>query len=237
MEVCNLSKIRGWFEWLEHGKTAFDIVIALGGSTVIRALLLQFTRLPSFWITPIWLISASAILWLMVAFVHKKIFFPQQPDQSTDLASVDLSVKEVNDLFGGINPRFRDDIEKAVRTQVERVPTGAERETYMIRGLVLCISGIMLEGIWNGIFRSQILALQKLNDGGLKRDGVFPFYTKAAADNPAVYKDYTFDQWLGYMRSQTLIREDGDIINITVKGQSFLKFLLDDHRSAAGRAF
>jgi hypothetical protein len=66
---------------------------------------------------------------------------------------------------------------------------------------------------------------------------VFPFYTSAAQTFPALYANYSFDQWFGYLRSQGLIREDGDAVSITIRGRDFLKFLIDEGRSAKQRNF
>lgn len=160
-----------------------------------------------------------------------------QPTVMVKAAEVDMSVKYTNDQFAAIDPRWRDDVEKAIRDQSTKVAAGDERETYLVRIIVVLVVNVMLEEIWNVIFCSQILALQKLNDRGIKRESIFPFYTAAATQWPAVYATYTFEQWLGFMRSQTLIREDGDLINITVKGRQFLKYLLDNQHSAEQRTF
>lgn len=235
-----MGKFKSAMEWVEHGKTIVEIVIALGGGTVVRAALTEFTKIPPIWITPIWLFSAGGFFWLLVAFFRKRLVFPApRTEQSTAMtkAAEDLNVQYTNNQFAAIDARFRDDIEKAVREQISRVPAGEARETYVVRITVVLVVTMILEEIWNIIWASKILALNKLNEGGLKREGIFPFYTSAATQWPGVYATYTFDQWLGFLRSQTLIRDDGDEINITVKGRQFLKYLLDSQRSAEQKTF
>jgi hypothetical protein len=52
-----------------------------------------------------------------------------------------------------------------------------------------------------------------------------PFYTPAAAQYPAVYQSYSFEQWLAFLRGQLLIRDESGQIFITVRGREFLAYL------------
>ncbi len=59
------DSIKSALEWLEHGKTLFDLVVAIGGGAIVRALLHEFTQIPKIWITPIWLLSSAAFFWAL----------------------------------------------------------------------------------------------------------------------------------------------------------------------------
>jgi hypothetical protein len=142
----------------------------------------------------------------------------------------------INDLYGRIDPQLTNETEANLRKQANEVPAGIERETFLVRSLTLSVVYIQFETTWYNIFASQIEALQHLNTTRLKREDLFPYYTAAATADPHIYATYSFDQWLGYLRTQVLIREDGDVISITIRGREFLKYLIDNGRSSAGRS-
>jgi glutamine cyclotransferase len=85
---------------------------------------------------------------------------------------------------------------------------------------------------WFTIYGSQIRCLEELNRRPLKLEEMRAFYDAAALQDQKVYKKYSFDQWLFYMRSQGLAYQEGAIFQITPKGHDFLKANIRNHRSA-----
>jgi hypothetical protein len=140
-------------------------------------------------------------------------------------APVGQPLAAVNQYYHRIDPRYTGEIEAAIRQTAGQVPV-PDRDTYLFRSLTVALIYVQFETLWWNIFASQIKALQHLNNGQLKRETIFPYYAEAAAANPSFYAEYSFDKWLGFMRSHVVIREDGDLIGITVKGKDFLKFSL-----------
>jgi hypothetical protein len=51
------------------------------------------------------------------------------------------------------------------------------------------------------------------------------FYSSGVSQYPLYYEAYTFEQWLGFLKDQLLIREDAGMIGITVRGREFLTYL------------
>jgi hypothetical protein len=90
---------------------------------------------------------------------------------------------------------------------------------------------------WLLIYASQLDALHDLNSGPLKRKQLRPYYDAVAQKFPDAYRQYSFDGWLGFMRTLVLIREDGDMVSLTIRGQEFLKYLIHTQRSAKGRPY
>lgn len=43
------------------------------------------------------------------------------------------------------------------------------------------------------------------------------------------YQSYSYDQWLGFLEAQFLVRNDAGLIGITVRGQEFLNHLIKDN--------
>lgn len=76
------------------------------------------------------------------------------------------------------------------------------------------------------IFRSQLKLLHKLNEASLTIDEVRSYYDEAVVSFPDYYAAYTFASWFGFIKKAILIREDGRIISITVRGKEFLKYLV-----------
>jgi len=175
-----------------------------------------------------------AVITLLAARRRSKV--EQQGTQSLSTTSVaQLSAKAIDDLYRSTDVILTKEAEELVRKLANEFLSGNERENFLVRFLTIGSIVFQFEITWYNIFASQIEALQQLNSGPLKREDLFQYYTHAAATYPHVYATYSFDQWIGYMRGQILLREDGDQINITVRGRAFLKYLIDNARSASGR--
>ncbi len=204
-------------------------MIALGFGKIVQALLLTATKIPPIWVTPIWLLSAAGSMALLVSVGNKWWRRPIQEKGSQSLVGpvVVNPAALVDKYYHRINPTFTAEVEAALRQSAAQVPA-SERETHLFHALTVSFIYTQFEILWFNIYASQIKALQRLNEGRLKREGIFPYYTEAATANAATYADYSFDQWLGFMRSHSVIREDWDLISITVRGQDFLKFLIDE---------
>ncbi len=103
-----------------------------------------------------------------------------------------------------------------------------DREGALAKFIGIGFWGYMHDITWAYIFRSQILALTELNAKG----GLMPLananahFEKAKADYPQTYSNYSFQQWLDFMTSHNLlIRHPTDMLEITLRGRDFLKYL------------
>jgi hypothetical protein len=178
-------------------------------------------------------------MWILVKYGPRHPSRFQQPEsQSLAIPSaIQETIKMVESSYHGIDPRLTHDNEESITRELRQIFLPSERERFLVRLVILLGTIFDFEYIWYNIFASQIDALQELNGGPLKREDLFKHYIRAATSFAAFYSDYSFEQWIGYMRTQVLLREDGDQINITVKGRSFLKHLIDHGRSSSGRMF
>jgi hypothetical protein len=74
------------------------------------------------------------------------------------------------------------------------------------------------------------LELNRKN-GLLPLEEIKSFYNQAAASRPDFYVRYTFDQWLSYMKAQLLLLvHPSNMVEITLRGKDFLKYLLHNGR-------
>jgi len=80
---------------------------------------------------------------------------------------------------------------------------------------------------WFTIFKSQFLMLLDINakNGFLSLTDAKVYYDRAVAEYPRIYSNYSFDDWLGFMRQQELLlRHASNMLEITFKGKDFLKY-------------
>lgn len=215
------------------------ILLKIAESAVIGGLFqlyLRFKHSITDWYGFVAVTAIAFLVFLLLERPKKPGLIQQEGGQAlVPAGEVAQDVRQIDVLYNKIDVRLTGEVETAIRGQAAKVAAG-DRENWLIHGLVIGYIYFDYERIWFSIFGSQIGALQKLNDGAMRRQDLVPLYAVAAQLSPAVYTQYSFDQWIGYMRSQTLIREDGEFVSITVKGRDFLKFLIDEGRSSNQRA-
>ena len=82
------------------------------------------------------------------------------------------------------------------------------------------------------------MALMEINRRVMPIAEVKVFYDKAAAEYAGTYVNYSFEQWMGFMKSQTLIIwHPTGMVEITVQGRDFLRYLTHWGRYADDRKF
>ena len=157
-----------------------------------------------------------------------------EPVTPTLVNSPNITVQTITDAYNALDLQMTRETEAGLRNTLQTV-AGQDREVVLIRALVATLVLYQMEEIWNTIYGSQISALHVLNTQTMKRVDLQPFYNFATVAWPAGYQLYSFDQWIGYMRDQLLLFENGDSVGITVRGRAFLKMLVDTGRSAANK--
>jgi len=115
----------------------------------------------------------------------------------------------------------------------QNVHGSAERERVLTRYLASSYLVNRFERIYYGIFGSQLRALEMLNANaphGLPVATVVAWYELGKAGYPSLYGEsgeYTFERWLDYMRRVNLIATVDDKAHVTVFGNEFLKYIID----------
>jgi len=129
------------------------------------------------------------------------------------------------------------DVENRIRIAAnQNQPT--DREGFYAKLIGIGLVAYHHEITWAYIFKSQILMLAELN----RKAGIMPltearaFYDNAKITYPQVYSNYSFNEWLAFIKSQQLlIHHPSDMLEITVRGKDFLKYLTHWGRSADER--
>jgi hypothetical protein len=108
----------------------------------------------------------------------------------------------------------------------QRSPDNIELFYLELIGVGLMAS--MYDSIWYLLFRSQLLALIEINrnNGILPLSKVKTFYDAAAQEYPEEYAKENFDRWLSYLiENQLVIKHPSEMVEISVRGKDFLKYL------------
>ncbi len=118
--------------------------------------------------------------------------------------------------------------EQAIRTDLgNRNLLGVEAVPVLIRYLAATRIALVFEFTYGLIFGSQLNLLHYLNTQpeGQPVDAVRPFYVSASTQYPETYNTFPFETWLGFLRDNVLVREDGARLRITTRGREFLAYL------------
>jgi len=234
------KKLKELAEWIGHGKTVVDIIIALGGGKGVQAALIQFTKIPPIWITPIWLFSSAVILWVLLRFFGSK---QEQIQSAVQSGGFNLGAQSpVNfdaPLFfrTAYHSNWTRDVENRIRLAAHQNEPN-DHESFYARFIGIGYVAYHHDMTWAYIYKSQVLMLTELNRrGGMMASAdARPFYDRATAEYPSVYGNYSFDQWLAFIIGRVLIlRHPSDMLEITVGGRDFLSYLAHYSRSADDR--
>ena len=152
---------------------------------------------------------------------------------SAQETGIERAKSGVEDLLAPFENAFLVEAEEAIRRDLDgrRVGNPADRERVLIRHLAGLQIATHFDRIYNWIFGSQLSLLQQLNSQPSTKEDVKAHYDFAIILEPDFYANYSFEQWLQFLLTQTLIRIENETINITVAGREFLKFVVQEGRS------
>ncbi|MGA2049157.1 MAG: hypothetical protein ABSG96_15775 [Terracidiphilus sp.] len=208
-------------------------VISGAAAKAVKALF--ETKIPSIWQTPLYLASFAVALFLSgwVLSLLKMRSSEQSAINNTSNALVapavtpgKFSLKEFFRL--AYYSPLQAEAENNMRAEVTALEPIDREQTYL-KIISIGLVAVIYDQIWWHIFRSQLLAMLELNRNGglLPLDGMRTFYEKAEQEYPENYKDDTFERWLSYLQSNDLmLKHPSNMVEITVKGKDFLKYLL-----------
>jgi hypothetical protein len=124
---------------------------------------------------------------------------------------------------------FREEVSK--ETEVSKLSTSDEKiERLTNYGSLLYIMR-HFDLLYNNIFGSQIRILEFVNSHSqITRESVKFIYENAKKNNSKFYENYSYDEYLDFLLAYNLIREDTRILNITILGLDFLKYLTESNK-------
>jgi hypothetical protein len=191
--------------------------------------------LPDFAISPKWnyvpllLLMIAGVAWLMSRVATRKEQSQQGPAQGqAGTAKNPPQFKNVDEFYQTYSSRMLTETEAFVRKESDQYEAGTNRERFLVRVTAMFATVLIFEKVWLTIFGSQLKALQQLNIGMRTYDEMREYYNEAAKLYPDFYKTTTFEMWLGFLKSWLLVREpDSSHLEITIRGQDFLRYLVE----------
>jgi len=234
-------------KWMELAKFVWDLILFVFSLGLVKKALSYIPQISTDWAWLIALCVASAVLFLLIRSQEKK-GLSQQPMQS---ASTSLATAS-NALSRGVpyDPGFFDSVDffrtayysplqdvaaNSLRAEAERVRP-KDKESFYLDVLAVGMMSLIYNDIWWPLYRSQLRALSALNNqNGLVPIGAFrKFYEEAAKEFESEYKsrNISFEEWIAYLtRNMLLIIHPSQMVEITLRGKDFLKYLLHWGRS------
>jgi len=218
--------------WQEVAPNAKWDFIKWGGAGMLTAsyvIIQKLRHLPFDWIVAFSIFVLSLIVFAVG--IRKRNYGQQQTLKSgaSDLLAVEpQAVVDLDQIVRrSFNSVLEADAERNLSHALQLKPQ-ADRESFLIKFIAQGIISYTYDSLWWVIYGSQLRALLELNQRGfMRQEEIKPYYDKAAEHFSAVYATYTFDQWLEFMRiQQVLIDHPGEVVEITVKGRDFLKFII-----------
>lgn len=186
--------------------------------------------------------SAMAVVLIFVAFFiifRKQIIklFPRIRSIGKGLVALDSEQqkskvevdpqKEAEALMRQFDNALIREVEDIIKEEFNKKKLlGAEGIPVLIRSVAALSIAYAFSETYRIIWGSQLSLLDYLNTQ--KPQPVVAlraFYNLGATQYPLYYTGYSFEQWLGFLKDQLLIREDAGLIGITIRGREFLTYL------------
>ena len=184
------------------------------------------------------ILAASFIIFVFLAtYLNKGSRTQKSAQNATNALMAPAGNFDATPYFSAVYvSSLRTEIESNVRSAaLQNRPN--DREGFYIDLIASGLPMFMHDLAWAYIFKSQLLLLNELNRGKVPIAKAKEYYDKTAAENPKPYANYSFTSWLEFMKSHVLINihtKDG-MIEATVRGRDFLKYLIHCGRSADDR--
>jgi hypothetical protein len=206
--------------------------IPLGGAIVI----------PAGYVMPFWLWIGIIALVLSVAIpAILRLIRGWKKTPSLQLSGIVPGIPSLSALLGQ-NPSVEFDarkffalayyspitaeIEKNIKI-VAQQNSPNDKEAFYARFIGLGAVAYQHDVTWFSIYGSQLKALTELNPRGpIPVADLKKHYDKACTDYPNTYANYSFEQWLEFMKLRMLIvRYPSQMVEISFNGKDFLKYI------------
>ncbi len=223
------KEIKDRLEWLHLLRVVADLLVTVAswkGSRKLLALVIS----PEWASTVSWFVAGGVLLGLLWWQEKKQV---KQSGQSTVQSASNALVGarqnfDATEFFRtSYTSSVTAEVEKNVRlAAAQNQPT--DHEGFMARLIGIGLVAYVHEMTWVHIFKSQLLMLTELNRRGgfMPLNDAKPYYDKAVTDFPKIYSNYSYNQWVSFMKQeQLLIQHPDDRLEITVRGKDFLKYL------------
>ena len=126
----------------------------------------------------------------------------------------------------GVFKEVMDEREKQLKEWISKFPY--KENDSLIRELASFQLAVEYERIYHLIFKSQIDLLQRLEGmkDTLSREEAMEYYKESKKKYPQAYFNFTFDNWLAFLTTSSLVLEEKSFLKITNNGRAFLTYII-----------
>ncbi len=238
--MINWRKVKTTLEWTHLAKVVFDLFVAIFSLKVIQKLLTYIPQISKDWASIIGWAVAVGVLFFLIWWQEKHKTGEQgAATQNTSGNLLNSATFDATKHFAtSYVSTMYEEVANNARTAAQ-LNSPTDREAFYVRLIALGLPTFTYEVVWAYIFRSQVLALMEINRRGfVPIADVRAFYDKAAIEYPDRYAKYSFEGWMEFLKSNGLLLwHPSGMIEITVRGKDFLKFLTHWGRYPDDRAF
>jgi hypothetical protein len=231
------NPLKETLEWLHHAYWIREFLLSSGFWAISVNLFSRYFPGASYLRWPLILFLVGASMYLLDWYRRRGTSLPQV-QSSAALLTANNARSDLETLTPGIDiDRF---LRLAYRSQAieretqknmrilarQKGPEGAE--AFYLEFIGVGFMAALFDSIWYPMFRSQLLALLEINRnaGILPMEKLRSFYDAASQEYPQEYASDSFERWLSYLTNNLLVlRHPSDMVEITVRGKEFLKFL------------
>jgi hypothetical protein len=142
-------------------------------------------------------------------------------------------ISEIDRAIGLFRPETIEMFVNAIEeeTEVEKLQNDNEKIERLKNYSTIIYIMRHFDSIYSTIFGSQIRILERLNTlQPESRDSLKVYYENSKKHNPKFYGNYPYEDYLDFLFNFTLIREDDGIIQLTILGVDFLKYLTESNK-------
>jgi hypothetical protein len=130
-----------------------------------------------------------------------------------------------------ILPLFRPLFRQVMQTMKDRFPQVKAKlpsisEPELLMAVAAEFAGaLQLERASRNIFQSQLDAISAQQWKTTTKIAFKPFYERTAQTNPDAYKNYSFDQWFGFLVAMGLVAGPDDAVTVTPAGEAVRTYM------------
>lgn len=226
-----------------RGHLIWQILVWIFGGGLVAAIVQavrSVRQLPFEWwfVGVVFLISALALA-VVTLLAGRKPMSQQSPIQTTPVLPVQpaINLSAAEFFRTAYYSNLTVEVEKNIRLAAAQDQPN-DREGFLAKFIGVGVVMYAHDQTWAYIYKSQLFMLTELNQKG----GIMPlpaaklYYDKAADECPEVYANYSFEAWMEFMKGQQLIiQHPSAMLEITVRGKDFLKYLTHWGRLANAR--
>jgi hypothetical protein len=234
----NKDRIKEILEWLHHAYWIREFVLSLGAWGVFMTWVEHRFNFPHEYKWPLVCLLVGSSMYLFVllrAWWRKRrpAVLPQVQSPAAILAgnanetlSPGIDIEEFFRMAYR-SPPLEKESHKNMRI-LARQKSPDDVEKFYLELIGVGLMAALYDSIWWPMFKSQLLALIEVN----RNNGVLPigkakdFYDKASEEYTQEYTNDNFGRWFSYLTKNLLVlHHASDMVEITVRGKDFLKYL------------